>query len=177
MNHLIKSGWAIVLAVIVNCQNEKPTNHQSKEAMTQFWIKGPAGKIFVDRGGFGGIPVVIVHSLAGNTTQWQAQLAHLRQKRLAVAFDMRGHGKSDPAQNHDYSLTAMAQDVGAVVDSLEIQKFVLIGHSYGGGVIATYAGQHRIMRFTICRTLPCQAAAIGCKWSDRRSSICSWTAF
>jgi pimeloyl-ACP methyl ester carboxylesterase len=83
-----------------------------------------------------------VHSLAGNTTQWQAQLAHLRQKRLAVAFDMRGHGKSEPAQDHDYSLAAMAQDVAVVVDSLGIEKLILVGHSYGGGVIATYAGQH-----------------------------------
>ncbi len=138
MNHLLKSGLAIVLVMVINCQNKYP--HQ--ENVSQLLIKGAAGKIFVDRGGSGGVPVIIVHSLTGNTTQWQAQLDHLRQQLLAIAFDMRGHGKSDPAQDHDYSLAAMAQDVAAVVDSLGMTKFILVGHSYGGGVIAMYAGQH-----------------------------------
>ncbi len=107
-----------------------------------FWLNGPAGRLFVDHGGAGGTPVVIVHSLAGNTTQWAPQLAHLRQTRRAIAFDLRGHGQSDPAPNEDYSLAAMASDLAALVDSLGLQKFILIGHSYGGGVVATYAGKH-----------------------------------
>lgn len=138
MNRLLKPSWTIFLAIVLGCQNKS----SPPEAGSQFWIKGAAGKIFIDRGGSGEVPVVIVHSLAGNTTQWQPQLAHLRQTRLAVAFDMRGHGKSDRAADQDYSLAAMAKDVAAVVDSLGIRKLVLIGHSYGGGVIATYAGQH-----------------------------------
>jgi len=111
------------------------------EDRTKFWIEGASGKLFVDRGGSGDLPVVMIHSLAGNTTQWQAQLEHLRKTRRAIAFDMRGHGQSEPARNHDYSPEAMAQDVAAVVDSLQLKKFILIGHSYGGGVAAVYAGQ------------------------------------
>lgn len=118
------------------------------QAAEKFWINGAAGNLFVDRGGAGSKalagdpPVVMVHSLAGNTTQWQAQLDHLRKTRLAIAFDMRGHGQSDPARDHDYSLEAMAQDLATVVDSLSLKKFILVGHSYGGGVVAVYAGQH-----------------------------------
>jgi pimeloyl-ACP methyl ester carboxylesterase len=59
-----------------------------------------------------------------------------------VAIDLRGHGESDPAADGDYSLDAMALDVAAVVDHLEIPRFVLVGHSMGGGVIAKYAGSH-----------------------------------
>jgi pimeloyl-ACP methyl ester carboxylesterase len=157
MNYFLKSSATAFLIWIIffGCKNEKQAdmNRPIAEAAPQLWIHGQAGKLFVDRGSSGskapvgrslarGTPVVIVHSLAGNTTQWQAQLDHLRQQRLAIAFDMRGHGKSEPAQDHDYSLAAMAQDVATVVDSLGIKKFILIGHSYGGGVIATYAGQH-----------------------------------
>jgi pimeloyl-ACP methyl ester carboxylesterase len=36
----------------------------------------------------------------------------------------------------------MADDVGAVADTLGLERFVLIGHSMGGGVALTYAGQH-----------------------------------
>jgi pimeloyl-ACP methyl ester carboxylesterase len=36
----------------------------------------------------------------------------------------------------------MAGDIGAVVDSLGLDNFVLVGHSLGGGVALTYAGAH-----------------------------------
>ncbi len=112
------------------------------QAVENFWVNGAAGKLFVDRGGAGDLPVVMVHSLAGNTTQWQAQLDHLRKTRLAIAFDMRGHGQSELARDQDYSLAAMAHDLATVVDSLGLTKFILVGHSYGGGVVAVYAGRH-----------------------------------
>ncbi len=134
---------AALLLLLVGCQKHE---HRDIKEKAKFWLTGAAGKLFVDGGSAkvttAGLPVIIIHSLAGNTTQWQAQLEHLRQTRRAIAFDMRGHGQSEPARDHDYSLTAMAKDAKAVVDSLKLENFVLIGHSYGGGVIATFAGQY-----------------------------------
>ena len=49
--------------------------------------------IFVDDGGAGSVSVVFVHSLAGNTQQWSAQLNHIRTTRRAIALDLRGHGR------------------------------------------------------------------------------------
>jgi pimeloyl-ACP methyl ester carboxylesterase len=121
---------------------QKPQTRTDHMSTKTFWLHGPAGRLFVDQGGTGGTPVVIVHSLAGNTTQWTPQLEHLRRTRRAIAFDLRGHGQSDPAPNEDYSLAAIASDLAALVDSLGLEKFILLGHSYGGGVIATYAGMH-----------------------------------
>jgi len=135
---------AALLLLLVGCQKAEQRDMKNQEP--KFWLTGIAGKLFVDRGNAkapaSGLPVIIIHSLAGNTTQWQAQLEHLRQTRRAIAFDMRGHGQSEPARDHDYSLEAMSQDVAAVVDSLQLEKFILVGHSYGGGVIATFAGQY-----------------------------------
>ena len=51
-------------------------------------------------------------------------------------------GESAPAVDGDYSVAAMAADVGAVVDSLRVQRFILVGHSYGGAVVAKYAAMH-----------------------------------
>jgi pimeloyl-ACP methyl ester carboxylesterase len=110
--------------------------------MSSARVHGPAGALAVDDGGRGGLPVVLVHSLAGNTTHWAAQLEHLRRHRRAVAFDFRGHGRSDPPENSDYSLAGMAGDIAAVVDTLGLDRFVLVGHSMGGGVALTYAGAH-----------------------------------
>jgi pimeloyl-ACP methyl ester carboxylesterase len=110
--------------------------------MTSLRIAGPEGVLAVDDGGRGELPVVLAHSLAGNTAQWSRQLEHLRKTHRAVAFAFRGHGASDPPRNHDYTLAGLAGDVAAVVDALSLPRFVLVGHSMGGGVALTYAGAH-----------------------------------
>jgi pimeloyl-ACP methyl ester carboxylesterase len=110
--------------------------------MTATRIAGPAGSLAADDGGRGGLPVVFVHSTAGTSQHWAAQLAHLRKTRRAVALDLRGHGRSEPPANGDYAVVAMADDVAAVVDSLGMDRFALVGHSLGGGVAVAYAGNH-----------------------------------
>jgi pimeloyl-ACP methyl ester carboxylesterase len=105
-------------------------------------VSGPAGALAVDDGGRDGLPVVFVHSLAGNSTHWAGQLQHLRPTRRAVALDLRGHGRSEPPKNGDYSIAAMAEDVATVVNTLGLGRLVLVGHSMGGGVALTYAGTH-----------------------------------
>jgi pimeloyl-ACP methyl ester carboxylesterase len=110
--------------------------------MTMLRIAGPAGVLLVDDGGQGKLPVVLAHSLAGNAAQWSRQLEHLRKIRRTVAFDFRGHGASDPPKDHDYTLAGMAGDIAAVVDALSLPRFVLVGHSMGGGVALVYAGTH-----------------------------------
>jgi pimeloyl-ACP methyl ester carboxylesterase len=104
-------------------------------------IAGPAGKLAVEDGGTGD-PVVFVHSLAGNTRHWSAQLEHLRKTRRAVAFDLRGHGRSEAPGSGEYSMEAQAEDVGAVADVLALERFALVGHSMGAGVALAYAGAH-----------------------------------
>ena len=99
--------------------------------------------LYIDDGGRGtGVPVMFVHGNGGNSNQWRAQLSHVRRERRAVAFDLRGMGRSQPAANGDYSVAAMASDIGRVADALHLQRFVLVGHSYGGAVVAKYAAEH-----------------------------------
>ena len=81
------------------------------------------------------------HSLATPPTG-REQLEHLRRTRRAVALDLRGHGRSEPPKDGDYTIAAMAGDIAAVVDTLGLDRFVLVGHSMGGGVALTYAGAH-----------------------------------
>ena len=108
--------------------------------MSPLRIAGPAGALAVDDGGDGGLPVLLVHSLAGNARHWKALLAHLRPHRRALALDLRGHGGSAAPADGDYAIESLAGDVAAVVDAAELDRFVLVGHSLGGGVALTYAG-------------------------------------
>jgi len=106
-------------------------------------VAGPAGQLAVDDGGSGdALPVLFVHSYAGSTTHWDAALMHLRHGRRAVALDLRGHGLSDAPADSDYAVTGLAEDVAAVADSLQLDRFVLVGHSLGGMVAAEYAGKN-----------------------------------
>ena len=115
---------------------------RAMESGGQSWIEGRQGRLRVDDGGSGGIAVLFVHGNGGNRTQWAAQISHLRAGRRAVAFDLRGMGESETARNSDYSVEGFAEDVAAVADALRLDRFVLVGHSYGGAVVAAYAGKH-----------------------------------
>jgi pimeloyl-ACP methyl ester carboxylesterase len=114
--------------------------------MTSVFLPGPAGALRVDdggpTGGTGPLPVVFVHSLAGNADQWSDQLAHLRPARRAMAIELRGHGRSEAPRNGDYSIAALATDIVAVTEELELEQIFLVGHSLGGGVALAYAGAH-----------------------------------
>jgi pimeloyl-ACP methyl ester carboxylesterase len=103
-------------------------------------VAGAAGKLAVEDGGTGPA-VVFLHSLAGNAAQWSAQLDHVRKTRRAVAPDLRGHGRSDPPADRDYTIDAHARDVGLLADALGLERFALVGHSFGGGVALAFAAQ------------------------------------
>jgi pimeloyl-ACP methyl ester carboxylesterase len=106
-------------------------------------IDGPAGAVYVDDGGgTEGLPVVFLHSFAGDTSHWASQLSHLRHHRRALAIDLRGHGKSAAPRDNAYSVAAFAKDVEAAVDALKLKRFVLVGHSLGGAAAMAYAGSH-----------------------------------
>ena len=104
-------------------------------------VAGPYGMLSVDDGGSGGLSVLLVHGNGGNRTQWKAQLAYLRASRRAVAFDLHGMGESALASDGNFSVESFADDVAAVVDALGIERFVLVGHSFGGFIVAAYAGK------------------------------------
>jgi pimeloyl-ACP methyl ester carboxylesterase len=110
--------------------------------MSGFTLPGPAGALAIDDGGRGGLPVVFVHSLAGNSRHWAPQLEHLQSSCRAVALDLRGHGRSEAPKNGDFSISGTAGDIAAVVDTLSLDRFLLVGHSMGGGVALAYAGAH-----------------------------------
>src|SRR5918995_1769 len=93
-----------------------------RKPMNPARVPGPAGALAVDDGGRGELPVLLVHSLAGNSAQWSVQLEHLRATRRAIALDLRGHGRSEPPKNGDYSMSGMAGDIEAVVNALGIEK-------------------------------------------------------
>jgi pimeloyl-ACP methyl ester carboxylesterase len=102
-----------------------------------------SGGLHVDDGGrSAALPVVFVHGNGGNSAQWRAQLEHLRASRRAIAYDLRGMGQSPASPDGDYSLGAMVADLETLTQRLRSKRFVLVAHSYGGAIAATYGARH-----------------------------------
>ncbi len=89
-----------------------------------------------------GQPVVFSHGWPLNADAWDDQLvAVASQGYRAIAHDRRGHGRSDqPWDGND--IDTYADDLAALIESLDLQDAVLVGHSTGGGEVARYLGRH-----------------------------------
>ena len=110
-------------------------------ASTTSWVQGGAGRLRVESSGQGRTPVMLVHGNGGDRTHWSATAPHLARDRWTVCFDLRGMGESDPPSDGSFSLEAMVGDVVRVADALGLAQFVLMGHSYGGSVVAAACGR------------------------------------
>ncbi|MER8220704.1 alpha/beta fold hydrolase [Streptomyces sp. NPDC094143] len=94
-------------------------------------------------------PLVLLHALGGNATDWEPLMPVLARSRQVYALDLRGHGRSDwPG---DYSLELMRADVLRFPDALGLGRVEPIGHSMGG-VVAYLLAQdhpHRVSRLVL----------------------------
>jgi pimeloyl-ACP methyl ester carboxylesterase len=88
-----------------------------------------------------GDPVVLLHGFAESSHMWLPLIAKLAGKHTVIAPDLRGFGRSStPADG--YTKAAMAQDIHALVKSLNHDRIRLVGHDIGLMVAYAYAAQY-----------------------------------
>jgi 3-oxoadipate enol-lactonase len=78
-----------------------------------------------------GPALLLIHGFPLDHTLWTYQLESLRNEYRLVAPDLRGHGKSQTPPG-PYRMEQMAQDLCDLIDSLKIERVVLVGLSMGG---------------------------------------------
>lgn len=88
-----------------------------------------------------GEPLVFLHGIGGNRTNWAPQLDGLSDTWRCVAFDFRGYGDSEDVATIDFF--DFTQDVGRVLAELGILRCHLIGLSMGGLVAQAFYTRHR----------------------------------
>jgi pimeloyl-ACP methyl ester carboxylesterase len=89
-----------------------------------------------------GPDVVMVHGITGNLAVWHLHLVPALSERFrTLTYDLRGHGYSDTPPS-GYSPDAMASDLLDLLDALEIERPVVIGHSYGADIALYFAGRY-----------------------------------
>jgi pimeloyl-ACP methyl ester carboxylesterase len=89
-----------------------------------------------------GLTILFLHGGGLNAHTWDVVCDLLHTEHRCVAVDLRGHGDSEWHADGDYSLEAYAADTAAVVDHLQLDRFVLVGMSLGGLAALTFAALH-----------------------------------
>ena len=77
--------------------------------------------------------LVFVHCWACDRTVWREQVDVFAEDHRVVTFDLPGHGKSG-AERSSWTLDGLAADTVQMVEALDLDDFVFVGHSMGGPV-------------------------------------------
>jgi pimeloyl-ACP methyl ester carboxylesterase/DNA-binding CsgD family transcriptional regulator len=91
------------------------------------------------------LPAWWVSNLEANwrSERFRAFIAALARERTVIRYDRLGTGLSDRSRPDDrMTLEFEVRTLEAVADALELERFDLLGISYGGGVAVTYADRH-----------------------------------
>ena len=90
-----------------------------------------------------GTPVIFVHEYAGDHRSWEPQMRHFGQRYRAITYAARGYPPSDvPDDVALYSQVRAADDIGAVLDHLRIDRAHVVGLSMGGFATLHFGFRH-----------------------------------
>jgi len=93
-----------------------------------------------------GQPVVFSHGWPLSADAFEDQMFYLASRGYrCIAHDRRGHGRSSQPW-HGNDLDTYADDLAELVQALNLENSVHVGHSTGGGEVARYIGRHGTQR-------------------------------
>ncbi len=88
-----------------------------------------------------GRAIVLLHGFLGNIEVWENLLLALSNRYRVVMIDLPGHGLTDNF-GYVHKMDLMAEAVKAVLNELQLRRYVLIGHSMGGYVAMAFAEKY-----------------------------------
>ena len=91
--------------------------------------------------GGNGQPIVLLHGLASTCHTWDLVAPILAENSQVVALDQRGHGESDKL-DYGYDFATIVEDLYQFIQTVGLEKPIIAGHSWGGGVALEYAVAH-----------------------------------
>jgi len=108
------------------------TSKDGTQIFYKDWGKGPV--------------VSFSHGWPLNCDAWDGQMHFLVQQGFRViAHDRRGHGRSEQASSNN-DMNGYADDLAAVLGTLDVRNVTLVGHSTGGGEVVRYLSRHGAKR-------------------------------
>ncbi|KDR24344.1 epoxide hydrolase 1-like [Zootermopsis nevadensis] len=110
---------------------------------------------------------------------WRHQLQEFSKDYWTVAIDMRGYGDSEKPPGMDsYAMDLLIDDVKHVVQALGRQKFILVGHDWGGIVSWNFVSKyHEMLLCYVILNAPHPPTFMQLVLSNKKQFFMSWYLF
>lgn len=121
------------------------TNTKAKEQVDIFYEDYGSGQ-----------PVILIHGWPLSRKSWEQQVWKIVEEGFrCISYDRRGFGtSSSPWDSYDYS--ALASDLNAIIEELDLKDAVIVGFSMGGGEVVRYLtdyGSSRIVKAALISSI------------------------
>lgn len=116
-------------------------------------------------------PALLLHGLSSNAHYWDRLAKHLGDRRL-IALDQRGHGLTGrpphaPAVANGFAMDELIEDVALAIESLDLARPVVAGHSWGATVALELAARRpRLISGLVFIDGPVQSASNLFSWEE-----------
>lgn len=151
--------WKGLMGAVIAWRLFGPRVEPTFEPPQEHPLRIPGRTVFVgddefmvrEMGPVGGVPVVLVHGLAGSSlTEWYQVAPKLAVDRHVIMVDHRGHGLSAPGDLR-FEVGDDADVIAAVLDYSGVTRFDLVGYSMGGAIAQSLVRRHpgRVRRLVL----------------------------
>ena len=97
-------------------------------------------------------PVIFLHGFPESHRTWREMVPRLQDRLHLIMPDQRGFAGSDlPQDVEDYRTDTLVADIFALADALDVERFAVVGHDWGGAIAwaAALGGDPRVTRLAI----------------------------
>lgn len=129
----------VVVVLLTGCVSLTPYDQIVAELPPENLLEIDDRRIYVEDSGRGEA-VMLVHGFGSSSYAWREVIADLETSYRVISIDLAGFGFTErPAEKAAYTRFAQGELMIDVADALGIERFHLVGHSYGGAVGAALA--------------------------------------
>ncbi len=112
-----------------------------------------------------GEPVIMLHGLGGTKASFLPSVAALAGSFRIIAVDMLGFGDSSKPLGASYGPAFQADAIAKLLDTLELERAHVVGHSYGGRVALELGFRHPQRTKGLVLMTPAMAWLRGRRWA------------
>lgn len=88
-----------------------------------------------------GQPIVLLPGMLATTTSWKDVTSILKVNSKVIALDLLGFGKSKAPISSEYTINDHVESIHKTLESVEKDRVILVGHSMGALIAASYAAR------------------------------------
>jgi pimeloyl-ACP methyl ester carboxylesterase len=127
-------------------------------------------ELHVELRGSGAPALVFLHYWGGSSRTWRYVVEALEADFRTIAIDQRGWGQSS-APKTGYALADLARDAQGVIEALDLERYILVGHSMGGKVSQLIASRRPYGLAGLVLVAPSPPSALGLPLEVRQGMV------